>query len=138
KWRIVISDSGLVVVRQGRATHLAELLEHLAFSSPGRISVCRLVSVRSEKESRQICRGLSELLGVKVSVAAPAQQLGGVVNGYSDFSRLGMDRWLAMVGAFDLCGCACVVLDLGTATTVDLVSGEGVHIGGYITPGLGL
>ena len=138
KWRIVISGLELTEQCQGKAKNLAELLAQLTLLDSVKISVCRLVSVRSERENQQICSGLSGLLGVEVSCAAPARQLGGVINGYADFNRLGLDRWLAMVGAFDLCRGACVVLDLGTAITVDFVNSEGAHLGGYITPGLGL
>jgi len=49
-----------------------------------------------------------------------------------------MDRWLAMVGAFQLERRAMVVIDLGTAVTVDFVDAEGGHRGGYICPGISL
>ena len=49
-----------------------------------------------------------------------------------------MDRWLAVVGAYQLSGGACLVLDLGTAVTADFVAANGEHLGGYICPGLPL
>ena len=49
-----------------------------------------------------------------------------------------MDRWLAMVGAFQLRRNAMLVVDLGTAVTADLVDENGLHLGGYICPGLSL
>jgi len=48
----------------------------------------------------------------------------------------GQDRLLASAAAFDLLGQACVVVDAGTAVTVDFVDGEGVFQGGAILPGL--
>lgn len=60
----------------------------------------------------------------------------GVTNAYSRPAQLGVDRWLAMVAAWnkyrgDLC-----VFDCGSAVTADLVSAGGLHSGGYIIPGV--
>jgi len=62
----------------------------------------------------------------------------GVVNGYADPALLGVDRWLAVIGAWRQVRGACVVADIGTAATVDVVASDGQHCGGYIVPGPGL
>jgi|OpeIllAssembly_1097287.scaffolds.fasta_scaffold98424_3 type III pantothenate kinase len=59
----------------------------------------------------------------------------GVVNGYADPGSLGVDRWLAVIGAWGRVHGACVVADIGTAATVDVVAADGRHCGGYIVPG---
>lgn len=59
----------------------------------------------------------------------------GLVCGYSEPQRLGIDRWLAMLAAWADCGGALVVVDAGSALTVDAVTLHGRHIGGYILPG---
>jgi type III pantothenate kinase len=59
----------------------------------------------------------------------------GVVNGYADPTLLGVDRWLAMIGAWREVRGACVVADIGTAATVDVLASDGRHRGGYIVPG---
>lgn len=51
---------------------------------------------------------------------------------------VGQDRLLCAIGAFALTGQACVVVDLGTAMTVDFVDGQGVFHGGAIAPGLSM
>jgi type III pantothenate kinase len=66
---------------------------------------------------------------------ATTRASGGVLNGYSDPGLLGVDRWLAVVGAYARVGGACVVADIGTAATVDVVASDGRHQGGYIVPG---
>lgn len=55
---------------------------------------------------------------------------------YEDDNRLGVDRWLAMLAAYERAREACVVIDCGTTITVDLVDAAGKHMGGYIVPGL--
>lgn len=62
----------------------------------------------------------------------------GVYNGYDEPKSLGVDRWLALIAGFNRVGKACVIVSCGTAVTVDMVSSTGVHIGGYIAPGVNL
>lgn len=137
KWRALSPDSG-VVVAQGASSSSIELLSELTSLALLRISKARLVSVRSDQETAEICSRISDALGVGVQRAVPSKELGGVVNGYLEYERLGMDRWLAMVGAFQLRRNAMLVVDLGTAVTADLVDENGLHLGGYICPGLSL
>jgi type III pantothenate kinase len=62
----------------------------------------------------------------------------GVIVGYADPSRLGPDRLIAMVGARALTSDPALVVDCGTAVTIDLLDGGGYHRGGWILPGLAL
>ncbi len=48
---------------------------------------------------------------------------------------LGVDRWLAIVGAVAKHGKPVIIWDLGTATTLDAVDETGQHLGGMIYPG---
>ena len=50
--------------------------------------------------------------------------------------RTGQDRLLAAYAAYDAVKQACVVVDAGTAITVDFVDGAGTYQGGAIAPGL--
>jgi type III pantothenate kinase len=63
------------------------------------------------------------------------EEHGGVYNGYAEPAQLGVDRWLAVVGAVAVYGKPIVVWDLGTATTLDAVDASGHHLGGWILPG---
>jgi type III pantothenate kinase len=62
----------------------------------------------------------------------------GVRNGYDFPSELGSDRWAALIAAWHLAGGACLVVNSGTATTIDALSGGGEFIGGLILPGVEL
>ncbi len=63
----------------------------------------------------------------------------GVVNGYSHIEQMGIDRWLAMLAAYSQSKDeACLVVDCGSACTVDMIMSGGQHLGGYIVPGLQL
>ena len=59
----------------------------------------------------------------------------GVSNGYDDPSQLGADRWAALIAAWDLRHTACLVVNAGTAMTVDGLNDKGEFLGGVIVPG---
>jgi type III pantothenate kinase len=67
----------------------------------------------------------------------------GVTNGYDHPTRLGVDRWVALIGARHriLARGAprpILVVMVGTAVTVDALDTEGNFLGGLILPGFGL
>ena len=67
----------------------------------------------------------------------------GLTNGYDHPSRLGADRWVAMIGARHRVlarGAAqpLVVVMVGTAVTVDALDASGHFLGGLILPGHGI
>lgn len=99
------------------------------------IHACRLVSVRSEEETQLVVDQLTSWLRLHPLLAKPSRELAGVSNGYLEHDRLGMDRWLAAVAAYARFQSAVLVVDLGTAVTVDYVTVEGRHLGGFIAPG---
>lgn len=51
-------------------------------------------------------------------------------------SEVGADRIVNCVAAFDQFGGPCIVVDMGTATTFDVISKKGEFLGGAIAPGL--
>jgi len=60
---------------------------------------------------------------------------GGVKVGYAEPWRLGVDRFVAAVGAHELFkGVAVCVVGVGTAMTIDLIDASGRHHGGVIIP----
>ncbi len=70
--------------------------------------------------------------------ARVAAQSGGVLCGYQNPAQLGVDRWLALLAAWQECHHACLIVDAGSAITLDFVTNRGQHLGGYIVPGLNM
>ena len=68
----------------------------------------------------------------------------GVTNRYARPTQLGADRWASLVAAWrhstanDLFPPACVVVNAGTAVTIDALDANGVFHGGLILPGMRL
>ena len=67
--------------------------------------------------------------------ARSSTRCAGVCNSYEDPSLMGVDRWLAMLAAYNDCSGAVCVIDVGSALTIDFVMTNGMHRGGYILAG---
>ena len=73
----------------------------------------------------------------------PSLAEAGIVNGYDHPTRLGADRWVAMIGARhrmlrEGAPRPMVVVLIGTAVTVEAVDADGKFLGGLILPGHGI
>ena len=84
-----------------------------------------------------------ELWDVTPSWVVAASSEAGLVNGYDHPTRLGADRWVAMIGARHRMlaqGPArpLVVVMVGTAVTVEAIDAHGRFLGGFILPGHGI
>ena len=62
----------------------------------------------------------------------------GVSNGYPSPEQLGSDRWAALIAAWHRIGKSTLVINCGTATTIDALSDNGEFLGGLILPGIAL
>jgi type III pantothenate kinase len=71
----------------------------------------------------------------------------GLKNSYADPSSMGVDRWLAMLAAWSSqpanqsgteSATQHIVIDAGTAITLDIIDESGQHVGGYICPGFNM
>lgn len=72
-----------------------------------------------------------------------SKQAAGVINNYTTPTSLGTDRWAALIAAWHLHHATCVVVNAGTATTIDAIihredkgRSYGEFIGGMILPGI--
>ncbi|MEY4760678.1 MAG: hypothetical protein RLZZ200_534 [Pseudomonadota bacterium] len=93
-------------------------------------------SVAGPQRDRALARQLRAVGLPSPQFVASTPEAAGVTNGYRDPWRLGVDRWVAVIGAWHVAGRRAVcVVDIGTATTVDVVDARGRHQGGLIVPG---
>ena len=103
---------------------------------PERPRRVRVACVAGDRDA--IAERFEDAYGVRPEFAEATPELAGVICGYEEPARLGVDRWLALVAAWNAVRRAVAVVDLGTAATLDFVAADGRHQGGYIVPGLGL
>ena len=76
--------------------------------------------------------------GIRLIRAKSVATAWGVSNAYSEPEKLGVDRWLGIIAAYNQYKKALCVVSCGTAITLDVVDAKGQHLGGMISPGLRL
>lgn len=127
----------------------AEFLENIdkladgawsGLAAPARMIGC---CVAADAVRRRVEEQMEELWDVPAHwvVASPAEA--GLTNGYDHPTRLGADRWVAMIGARHRMLAAgparpIVVVMVGTAVTVEAIDTGGRFLGGLILPGHGI
>lgn len=81
-------------------------------------------------------QALAALTGWEVTRVQPVSRCAGVINGYARPETLGADRWASLMGARAMYpGHDLVIVDAGTAVTVDGLHADGRHVGGAILAG---
>jgi type III pantothenate kinase len=103
-------------------------------STVGGIAISSSVPAVTGQLRNMATRWLSE---VPCVVLGPGVKSGMPIL-YDNPKEVGADRVANAVGAYDLFGGPCVVVDLGTATTFDAISEAGEYLGGAITPGVAI
>lgn len=122
---------------QGALLHaeMGQLLEALAdLPPPQQIRVANVAGPAIAKAVETACAPWLD----RLRWAHSEVQGCGVINGYAEPQRLGVDRWCALIGARHLTRSACLVVGAGTATTIDTLDATGRFLGGFILPGLDL
>ena len=123
-------DRGAVFTTPSAAPDLEALP---AFVCAGAAPTPRAVAVSVVPRALAAVRAALAALGVDLAVAGEDLSCPLQLD-YDTVATLGADRWLAAFAAHRRCGAA-VVVDCGTATTVDVVTAAGVYLGGAIAPG---
>lgn len=138
KWALLEDDTlkaGGSLVRGDRATKDLAAEAWSDLEPPDEIFVA---NVTGDKLRRSLTTWMRRRWSVTpIFLFAEASQA-GVENAYADPRAMGVDRWLAMIGAHQLHRGPVCVIDCGTAITVDALDHRGKHIGGLVMPGLRL
>lgn len=102
------------------------------------ISKIVIASVTSDNVNNSV-KQWARSRGIELIWVETERAFARVTNGYEDYQQLGVDRWLALIGAKFLKPKEhCLIIDSGTATTIDLLDKSGHHLGGWILPGIDL
>ncbi|MCH8545079.1 MAG: type III pantothenate kinase [Alcanivorax sp.] len=135
KWRAY--DAQGVRTQGGRAHQRdwALLAEELAAACPEPVTALWVASVAGREGDAVLAAVLEDALHCTPGFYYSPARDAGVTNAYAEPERLGVDRWLAVVEAWHRHG-ASIIVDCGSALTVDAVNAGGQHLGGYIVPGL--
>lgn len=135
KWQ-TRSELGTVLAQGGGIWQDASGNDLLPPLAPKRVWVCRVGPERREQELRAAILARHGPVPV-VSLRPDTQGPGGLSLNY-DPEQLGADRYCALLAVQAHGGGPAVVVDAGTAVTVDFLAAGGRHLGGYILPGFRL
>lgn len=133
KWRFVDSCK-----RVSEGVLLNGLLNHDAikeFTKESAINSIMLSNV-GKPELTSMFIDLAESEEIQCRIIEAAKEMAGLQFAYEQVNTLGVDRCLAMIGAFE--GNGILVIDAGSAITADFLNAKGEHLGGYIFPGCNL
>ncbi len=99
------------------------------------VSDIYLASVASTITRQQIVSRLGQYSSARLHHLQTLAQLDGISNGYHDYRQLGVDRWLGVIGASEVVAGDAIIIDAGSAITIDLLSRQQGYLGGVILPG---
>ena len=136
KWG-VLDDGGI-----RRTGHISQEnirdqgLTVLTTKLPRRVDAVRASNVAGTSFATRLSGVIGLHCNADVHFARSEKRGWGVTNSYRQPRRLGVDRWVAMIGAWAEVQSSCLIVDAGTALTLDAMDDDGVHLGGQIIPGV--
>lgn len=135
KWALVENGA---LGETGDALHVespASALEALSRALPARLERIVVANVAGPELAERLAALTRQRFGFAPELVKTSAELLGLRCAYRDPSRLGVDRWVALLAAHRLTGGAACVASAGTAVTFDAVDARGQHLGGLILAG---
>ena len=130
KWAPLRADGSfgevMAVAHEGRAS------DALVSALPDMGGVAWFAGVAAPALTLDLLDALTQRFG-RISIARTQHSYDRLQIAYAEPRKLGVDRFLALLGAKARGGPALVVA-VGTALTIDLLDGHGRHLGGRIAP----
>ena len=130
KWQLRESEQATDTGR-GDVSQLMVWLESLGTLPSQRVAVS---CVRDDEFAGELRDALAHLGCYSVDFAESSATHAGVTNAYANPSSLGVDRWLAVLALKSRGHESGIVVDVGTACTIDVLESNR-HVGGFILPG---
>ncbi|WFE67771.1 type III pantothenate kinase [Thiomicrospira sp. R3] len=137
KWMYYISGKSLHnCFTEEVSLSLTEILDKLELKKflPKRVLVC---SVGSIEFTRSMISNILLAHTCTMYAIKPQKHAFGVTICYEDPCLFGVDRWLALLAAYNKYNSAVLLADLGSAVTLDTLDASGMHQGGLISLGIG-
>ena len=135
KWRLVRDSE---VIDRGSYRRDDDNGRNLLLDCTDSLDHIWVASVAAPAIEADLAALVQEKWGVTPWFARTQARTLGLCNSYAEPGRMGVDRWLVMLAARSRANGRICVVDAGSALTIDIVSGEGQHEGGYIIPGAAL
>jgi len=146
KWQLCQSTTASDSVDEGFIVHDSDIqnaIEKLSLilKQKGFLNSLQNIGLASVLNARTLAltkASIQKYMSIEAQVACVKKDFLGLHCAYEDVSRLGVDRWLALLAAFKLSSSPVCVVDCGSALTIDVANSLGEHLGGFILPGLNM
>ena len=138
KW--CLCDKGIFSqYNAGSLTDLDEFISNLT----NIIERAYIASVKNEQQIENLTKVINRHLVIDIQIATSKDEYcltenRILKNAYKIPEQLGIDRWLAMIAIWKETNRGFIVVDAGSALTLDVVDNSGQHLGGHIIPGLSM
>ena len=133
KWQLR-SEVGAVLGQGQHGWDARALYEWLPATRPATIWLTRVGA--GEREQAVLAMIRNRHGDVPVERVQPRMNGPAGLHLHYDLRQFGADRYCALLGVLSQSSAPAVVIDAGTAVTVDVLAAGGEHLGGYILPGL--
>ena len=138
KWAQAVDDGSLQSMQTCLNEDLASSDLKRVLKSAKKVLVANVAGAAIAEEIAQLAPQ-----GLQLDFVSAQSQACGVINRYQPPQALGADRWAALIAAWAMYRQPTIVVNAGTAITIDALAREagsknGVFIGGTIMPGLWL
>lgn len=132
KLGVITAESYSIHKGNNKYLTVNQLLER---EKPARVILVHVLGANFEQAILSQCHQLQ----IKCQFVTSSITCCGVTNGYDIAENFGADRFVALIAAHHLFPQEnVIVIDAGTAVTIDMVDSKGLHLGGVILPGLQL
>ncbi len=137
KWRL-LNEKGDVILSgfDHYKPHYKAVVCRVVDKLPFWPARCRLCCVHTDEATHELASALKNCLELDVESLSSCLNISECELRDTDPKALGADRWLGLLAGRKLCpDKAFMVVDAGTALTLDLCDTKGAYLGGYIVPG---
>ncbi len=137
KWGL---HDGAAIIETGHIAINPLVESSLESINPGNKSVKHIAAaiVSGDALTSKLNAWTVDRFDMALELAVTQREALGVRCAYENPEQLGVDRWAAVVAAWHQDRKPVIVVDCGTAITVDAVDANGQHLGGWIAPGRSL
>ncbi|PPC85959.1 MAG: type III pantothenate kinase [Methylotenera sp.] len=134
KWALV---DGAGVMQETTVCLNTDLATSQLKQSAQKANQALIANVAGEALAHQITQLIAPL---RANFIVAKRQAGDMINHYEQVEKLGADRWASLIAAWHITHQPTVVINAGTAITIDCLSADndnkGLFLGGTIMPGL--
>ena len=135
KWACLKGPSLEAVGDAVYSPSLVDALHVMCKTQSPEIARVMATNVAGRKFESALASVCADYWKISPEFVTPDKKAHGISCAYSDPSKLGADRWVALIVAHRLDEGVSAVIDAGTTVTLDVVDADGQHFGGLIMAG---